>query len=1041
MTETASHHLAPATGASTAEHAPGTGTAPAGAPRGGPGTLPELPPGYAYEGQLGAGGMGVVYRAMQVGLNRPCAVKMILAHASIDSRMALRFLAEAEAVAAIRHPNVVQVYEFGDHAGRPFLAMEFLEGGSLADRLKAGDRLGLRDSAQLLAKVAAGVQAAHNAGIVHRDLKPGNVLLDAAGEPKVADFGLAKRGDSGDLTRTGAVLGSPAYMAPEQAFGAKFVGPSADIYALGVILFECLAGRRPFEGDSDFALLLRVRTESPPSPRAFAPDLPRDLEMICLKCLSKAPHERYPSASEFAADLGRYLAGQPVRARPVPPAVRVAKWARRNKALAGLVAAGLAVALAGTPTVSWLWLRAERAKDGFAQALRRETEANAEAGRARDEIAQALSRETGLKATAERRLKLAGKMRAFAERNIAQTDPLGFAMIEDAGADAADRKKAALRADLDDLAAIVRAESDWDGPDRASLLVSLGRGYKSLGLAKPSEAHLTEALAIQRRTLAADDPAVALTELELGQLALDTGDYDAAEDLLRALLRSQQARGLPEAEQNVTRFRLSWALAMTGVPEAEALMRGLLVAGEKTLPPTHAMVVQPRFALYAYLIDNGMLDRVGLPELTRAMGAVNAMPPSSLKTVAEMFATFQTGMILRNAAETAPAFLRDAAYRNAEAMTQKSLDLTRSLFPPDHVYLGMPRAELARLHAAEGKREAALAEYRELFGSLERGGNLTQPKVAVLAEAYAECLAGAGRFPEARPLFERLRRESETRFGPERGAAPVANLLLERAWAEGQWGDPAEAERAAREALAAYRSGHVRHPGTRQFAMRLYHAAERLPGHADALAAELLADAARAETAFAGPGGPQNCVIARDLARRLFALKRYPEALAKLEQAEAEAARLKPPLPARPARQLANLRGAVESARGRFADAERARRQALALARQGGAEDYDFAAADLEALAGTLCDRGRDAEAVPLLAEAVKLAAKAKLDPAERTRLASLLADVTRAAEGTPRAAAPPAPAEGAFPYHGQAWADRLRARLPAGARPGAGGE
>ena len=205
-------------------------------------------PGYDLLEPLGEGGMGVVWKARQTKLNRLVALKMVLGEQRAGSKELIRFLAEAEAVAAVKHPHVVQVYEYGEASGRPFLAMEYLPGGSLADRLKQTGRLDPKAAAELVATLAAAVQAAHDLGIVHRDLKPGNVLYDEHGEPKVTDFGLAKRAGGSDLTATQAVMGTPAYMAPEQARGdTKFVGPQADVYSLGVILYECLTGTRPFE--------------------------------------------------------------------------------------------------------------------------------------------------------------------------------------------------------------------------------------------------------------------------------------------------------------------------------------------------------------------------------------------------------------------------------------------------------------------------------------------------------------------------------------------------------------------------------------------------------------------------------------------------------------------------------------------------------------------------------------------------------------------------------------------------------------------------
>ena len=221
-------------------------------------------PGYDLLELLGEGGMGQVWKARQVKLNRLVAVKMVEGDRRAGSKELIRFLAEAEAVAAVKHPHVVQVYEYGDANGQPFLAMEYLLGGSLADRLERTGRLEPKVAAELVATLAGAVQAAHDLGIVHRDLKPGNVLYDDHGRPKVTDFGLAKRAGGSNLTATQAVMGTPAYMAPEQARGeTKFVGPQADVYSLGVILYECLTRTKPFAGPDQIALLRKVAEDEP----------------------------------------------------------------------------------------------------------------------------------------------------------------------------------------------------------------------------------------------------------------------------------------------------------------------------------------------------------------------------------------------------------------------------------------------------------------------------------------------------------------------------------------------------------------------------------------------------------------------------------------------------------------------------------------------------------------------------------------------------------------------------------------------------------
>ncbi|HXG10786.1 MAG TPA: serine/threonine-protein kinase [Gemmataceae bacterium] len=272
--------------------------------------------GYEILEVLGQGGMGVVYKARQTRLNRLVALKMIRAGANAGPQELERFRTEAEAVARLEHPNIVQIYEIGEQGGRPFLALEFVRGGSLARRLD-GTPLPACQAARLVQTLARAVHHAHQQGIVHRDLKPANVLLTADGTPKIADFGLAKRLDADrGQTQTGAVLGSPSYMAPEQAEGRiKEIGPAVDIYALGAILYELLTGRPPFQGATLLETLEQVRGHDPVPPRDLQPSVPRDLETVCLKCLEKTPGRRYASALELADDLQRFLDGDPIRAR------------------------------------------------------------------------------------------------------------------------------------------------------------------------------------------------------------------------------------------------------------------------------------------------------------------------------------------------------------------------------------------------------------------------------------------------------------------------------------------------------------------------------------------------------------------------------------------------------------------------------------------------------------------------------------------------------------------------------------------------------
>jgi serine/threonine-protein kinase len=292
--------------------------------------------GYQILGEVGRGGMGVVYKARQRGLHRLVALKMILAAHHADEQQRARFHTEAEAVARLQHPNIVQIHEVGEQDGLPYFSLEFVDGGSLDKRI-AGNPQAPRQAAQLIETLARAMHFAHQQGIAHRDLKPANILMTPDGVPKISDFGLAKRLEEGDSsqTKSGSILGTPSYMAPEQARGdVRKVGPLSDLYALGAILYELLAGRPPFQGASAMDTVTRVTRDEPVPPTRLQPKIPLDLETICLKCLQKEPARRYADCFEFAEDLQRFLAGEPILARPVGQFERLLRWCQRNPRLA-----------------------------------------------------------------------------------------------------------------------------------------------------------------------------------------------------------------------------------------------------------------------------------------------------------------------------------------------------------------------------------------------------------------------------------------------------------------------------------------------------------------------------------------------------------------------------------------------------------------------------------------------------------------------------------------------------------------------------------
>jgi WD40 repeat protein len=364
--------------------------------------LPHVP-GYRVLGPLGRGGMAVVYKAWQNGLERVVALKMIDARGRFDAEQRARFRAEAALAAGLQHPNIVQVYEVGEHEGWPFFSLEYVDGGSLAQRF-GGQPQPARAAATLVATLARAMAYAHQRGVVHRDLKPGNILLVSGGRqppengedsgglrpplaaftPKIADFGLAKYLND-DLTRTrsGAILGTPSYMAPEQAAGhSQHIGPATDIHALGALLYELLTGRPPFGAATALQTLDQVRTQEAQPPSQLDVSVPRDLETVCLKCLEKEPERRYSSANELADDLDRFLQHRPVRARPVGPLARLMRWCQRNS-LPAVLAATVALALVlGTTIATYFGLEA---RDEAAAALTQAATARTNELRAREE--------------------------------------------------------------------------------------------------------------------------------------------------------------------------------------------------------------------------------------------------------------------------------------------------------------------------------------------------------------------------------------------------------------------------------------------------------------------------------------------------------------------------------------------------------------------------------------------------------------------------------------------------------------------------------
>jgi tetratricopeptide (TPR) repeat protein len=536
--------------------------------------------GYEVLGELGRGGMGVVYRARQAALGRVVALKMILAGDHAGPAQRQRFRAEAETVARLRHPHIVQVYEAGEHDGRAYVSMEYAEGGSLAAKLD-GTPWDPAAAAGLVATLAGAVDAAHRAGVVHRDLKPGNVLMTGDGTLKVTDFGLARRLEgAGVPTESGVPLGTPSYMAPEQAAGrGKEAGPAADVYALGAILYELLTGRPPFKGPSSLETIRQVLDDEPLPPRRLQPKLPRDLETICLKCLEKEPARRYATAHELAEDLRRFLAGEPIRARPAAWWERGVKWAVRRPAAATALALGV-VLLLGFGAATLLLtsaFRSERAAKVEALEARSQAEASEEEVRQNAEEAR-------------QKARTVTEVVDFLTGLFYTSDPFGFEGLGYQPGRPGGGQLTAL--ELLDLGREHLEKRLGEQPVvRAAMLDTVGSLYRSIGSYDRAEPLLEEGLKLRRQHLPWPHEDIAVSLFHVAWLRHDQGKFAQAEALYREALKTRRAvSGGDDLQTAVILLNLAWVISHqfdtateARLAQAEALFRDVVRIRRKHL--------------------------------------------------------------------------------------------------------------------------------------------------------------------------------------------------------------------------------------------------------------------------------------------------------------------------------------------------------------------------------------------------------------------------------------------------------------------------
>ena len=594
--------------------------------------------GYEVIGELGQGGMGLVYEARQAALGRVVAVKVLRSGLFASDDECRRFLNEAEAVARLDHPGIVPVYEVRRSCGLYFFSMRRVGGSSLDRRLRRGP-LDPRDAARLVARAARAVDHAHRHGILHRDLKPANILVDEAGEAFLTDFGLARRLDrdtGAGATASGVVIGTPGFMAPEQARGkAADLTTATDIYGLGAVLYASLTGRAPHAGTGLAEVLDQVRGAAPEPPSRLNPRVPRALEVVCLKCLDKDPHRRYGSARELADDLDRWLAGEPILARPVAAPTRAWMWARRHPLPAGLLAALVVAVGAGLAGVGWQWRQTNR---------------------------QRLHAERLLDYVANRLLGQAST----------EANPRGANLT--------------VRELLDREAARIGGEFQGHPEFEAPLRETFGNAYHSLGLFHPAERELRRARALFDELYGPNAPASLRVAIRLGRVTVDAGrPREAVALLARTRDRATRALGPDDATTTEATARLGEAwLALRRPLDAEPLLRRALATRRRLLPADHPDTLRSVHDLCRLAGDTGRLAEAEALALEYERGIRCARGPNHPDNV---IALANRGLIRR--LQGRPA--------EAEPYYRQAADEARRILGPEHPATRAAEREYAAL--------------------------------------------------------------------------------------------------------------------------------------------------------------------------------------------------------------------------------------------------------------------------------------------------------------------------------------------------------
>jgi tetratricopeptide (TPR) repeat protein len=765
-------------------------TTPAG--RTAPGAdWPDLP-GYEVMGELGRGGMGVVYKARQASPGRIVAIKMIRAGDGATPEEIVRFGVEAETVARLQHSNIVQIYEVGLHEQRPYFALEYVPGGNLADHI-AGRPQSPRSAAAMCEALARAIQHAHEQGIIHRDLKPANVLLTADGTPKVADFGMARLLHADlRLTRTGTVAGTPAYMAPEQAPPGKVVvGPAADVYALGAILYELLAGRPPFVGETALDVLRQVSECEPVPPSRLVPSVSRDLETVCLKCVQKDPRQRYATAGSLAEDLQRFQEGRAVQARPVGAAGKAWRWCRRNPGTA-LAIVGSVVALISGTVVS-LWFALEASRTAAAEKLAREraqineTRAIREKARADDEADLARGVNTFLRfdlllqadpqthanpqQSPDRDIKLRRVLDQAAERIKGRFPdrPLVEAAIRNSigiaysGLGEYDLALPHLQASYD----IQSAQLGTDHPDSLDTLSSLGVIYNRQARYRLAEEIAVKALAGSRKSRGAEHPATLQIQSNLAAVYLEEGRYAEAGPLLdQALDRYRRS--------NTTDDRLAFSLqhnlaslyrARGEYVRAEALFTQILNSYRQKFGDDNPLTLNSQHNLASLYQLEGRFDKAE-PMLVKTWKA------------REKYLGANHPITLNCKTNLANLYVRQGRYADAEPIYVRVLEKQRQHLGDDHPDTLSTQKNLAQLYVSRREFDKAEPLLRKTLEARRRTLGVDHLDTIGSQHGLALYYLARQQYADAEPLFVRTLKARRRRLGDNHPDTLVAQNNL-----------------------------------------------------------------------------------------------------------------------------------------------------------------------------------------------------------------------------------------------------------------------